>query len=257
MRYDNPTIREIERKVKDISDCPEYHLATRESLLHSLRKRDAVISFLMEHPKFQDPDERRGKTKIIRNGIKRLEDAWRYARGIPNIVELLTSESLIKVGRIIDPRNQGFRNVRVSLNLPNYTPPNPLKVPELVEDFLGRIKAKDLHPIESAALVHLGVAAIQPFVDGNKRTGRVLQNKILYEQELPPASIPIGERQYYIGLLEGAMGAYRNGDTKGQGPFFNYIAAKANVSLDHILRNLQEGNFCENCFVSTIGKKKK
>lgn len=251
MRYDNQTIREIEKKLGIIRQCPEYHLLRGNSLIHELRQKDMLLSYLMEHPEYRNLSLRRGHTRIIRKGVKRLSRGFDYLKkNFPNLVESFEAEDLIKLGEIVDPNNNGFRTVRVSLNLPNYTPPNPIKVPELTDKLFGDVQADDLHPIERAALFHLGIAAIQPFLDGNKRIARLLQNKVLDEQELPPASIPLGERQFYIGLLERSMRAYREGDVIHQGPFLNYIAAKTNVALDIILENLRERDLCGDCLVS-------
>lgn len=251
MRFDNPTILEIVRKHELIKECPEYHLHRKKILFNDLLKNDAVLSFLMEHPQYRDECARRGHTREIREGINRLDDAWEYLiQSCPKVLEKLTPDKLIHLGKIVNPDVDGFRKVRVSLMLPDYTPPNYVRVPEYITDTLQHVKDEDMHVIEKAAFMHMRIAAIQPFIDGNKRVARLLQNKILDEVELPPATIPLGERDFYIGLLERAMCSYRDNKLGGQGPFFSYIAAKVNVSLDLIIKNLQDNNLCSKCFIS-------
>src|SRR3989344_5394600 len=244
MRYDNPVIDDIERKLKVAEGSPDYFLARGNCIKRDLLRREILQSYLIEHPSFANFGE--GKTKrsrsqlsearvILRTGIKRLYDSWHYlVQNVPSVVEDLTSANVIDLGNIINGTSgEAFRNVRVSMNLPNYTPPNPLKVPEMMEDLLTEVKAEDLHPIERAFYLHLGVASTQPFCDGNKRVARMLQNKSLDEQWLPPATIHFSERRKYIDLLEGAMNGYREKDFKKQGPFFQYMAKKLAESFEY------------------------
>jgi Fic family protein len=100
------------------------------------------------------------------------------------------------------------------------------------------LKSSDLAPIEAAIYTHLHLAGIQPFIDGNKRTARLLQDRILFSYELPPAVIPAGEREVYIDLLEQALVGVRNNAVKPQRPFYDYIGGKVNSVLDEILGDL-------------------
>ncbi|MGC9309512.1 MAG: Fic family protein [Candidatus Nanoarchaeia archaeon] len=118
----------------------------------------------------------------------------------------------------MDQRNTGFRQNRVSLGL-DYTPPNPVRVPELVKKACYEIRESDYHPVEAAAVAHLRIAGIQPFLDGNKRTARLIQDRILEDHNLPPAVIPAGEREVYIDLLEQGLLGLKNNNLKQQRPF--------------------------------------
>ena len=65
-----------------------------------------------------------------------------------------------------------------------YTPPNPIKVPELMENFVEWINhPNDLNPILIAGIAHYELVRIHPFVDGNGRTARALATLILHIQE--------------------------------------------------------------------------
>ena len=117
-----------------------------------------------------------------------------------------------------------------------------------------------MHPVERAALVHLGIGAIQPYGVGNKRVGRLIQNKILDEANLPPAIIPAAEIDFYRDLLCRAFSSYVSLDANGnarviqnireQGPFFNYISAKVNCSMDQLLKLLHDKDLCKECSFS-------
>lgn len=256
MRYDNPAILDMERKLENIRQCPEYHLCRKKVVFNDLMKKEAVLSFLIEHPQYSDPEARRGETKHIREGITRLDSAWNYVvQQLPKVEIDLTAEKIVKLGQIVNPQARGFRTCNVFLNLPDYTPPNYVKVPYWINDMLVRMKDNDLHPVERAAFLHMRTFAIQPFSYGNKRTARLLQNKVLDEYNLPPAIIPFGERTFYISLLEQAMASYRDGNVAKQLPFYQYIAAKTNVALDNLLRSLKDKDLCESCL--GVGKKTK
>jgi len=64
---------------------------------------------------------------------------------------------------------------------PIFMPPKPSDVPGLVKDFSGWLAQKTLalHPVITAGLAHLELAAIHPFNNGNGRTSRALADMIL------------------------------------------------------------------------------
>ncbi len=200
----------------------------------------------MEHSEYYRGSEGglyRGYTREVREGVKRMESAWDCLKEHGEISKgKLTPQLIIAVGSTVDPRNNYYRDVSVFLNLPNYTPPNPIKVPSLIEQLISDLENFPFHPIERAAFVHSRIAGIQPFIDGNKRTARLIQNKILCDEKYPHATIPLAERDFYIGLLEESMCAYRDKDMKRMGPFLNYIATKVNVALDEVLANRERMN---------------
>ena len=88
-------------------------------------------------------------------------------------------------------------------------------------------------------MAHIGIVGIQPFMDGNKRTARLIQNRILHSVDLPPAVIPAGEGKFYFDLLRRVLPFYQDGDMIGQKQFYDYCASKVNNSLDEILGDLE------------------
>lgn len=122
-----------------------------------------------------------------------------------------------------------------------HTPPSEVKIPALLEEAFYEAKTRtDLHSVEKAARLHLKLAGIQPFEDGNKRASRLMQDRILYGSDLPSAFIPVGERMVYLDLLDQAWhGLYLNEDDEDeQKPFFDYIGGKVNNSLDLLLDDI-------------------
>jgi Fic family protein len=63
-----------------------------------------------------------------------------------------------------------------------YTPPSPLEVPHLMNDFVSWLnKAKNVSSILIAGIAQFQFVHIHPFVDGNGRTARILSTLILYK----------------------------------------------------------------------------
>lgn len=61
-----------------------------------------------------------------------------------------------------------------------FQPPDHELVPELVDDLCATMQRVDWHPALAGAWVHVAVAAIHPFRDGNGRTARILASLAMY-----------------------------------------------------------------------------
>jgi Fic family protein len=147
------------------------------------------------------------------------------------ISEILDFHRIILTG--IQSENAGvFRNVRVRVLGSEHVFPNPVKVPELMQEFVNKINAFEGHKVLKAAQAHYDFVAIHPFVDGNGRTARLLMNLLLIRAGYPPALLPVTLRATYYDALESA--------NKGnQGPFERLIAGIVKASLEDILEFLK------------------
>ncbi len=61
-----------------------------------------------------------------------------------------------------------------------FQPPDHERVPELVDQLCNTMEHADWHPALAAAWVHVALAAIHPFRDGNGRTARILASLVMY-----------------------------------------------------------------------------
>jgi len=239
-------IDEIETKIRLIKDNPGYFLKRSHQVRNDLRAMGNVHSFWLENPKMRRQilehyslGNSQKLHSVARESIKRIESAWNYLMGNGVLLANITPQLIKDVGALVDSGNkQGFRDCRVSLRFESYTPPNPLRVPGYIEQFCSEIKRSDYHAVEAAAVAHLSIAGIQPFQDGNKRTARLLQDKILSDNNLPPAVIHSGEREVYLDLLEQGIVGLKSNDLKQQRPFFDYIGGKVNTALDEVIGDL-------------------
>lgn len=144
---------------------------------------------------------------------------------------LMIHETILKG---IDDANAGqFRSVPVRISGSTVVLPNPMKVPDLMEEFGVWLQSESkLHPIELAAEAHYRLVTIHPFVDGNGRTARLLMNMILMMQGYPPAIIRKRDRLAYISSLEQAQ----TGGSKED--YLKLIAKAVDRSLDIYLKAL-------------------
>lgn len=61
-----------------------------------------------------------------------------------------------------------------------FQPPDAEQVPALVDDLCSTVRDADWHPAVTAAWLHVAIAAVHPFKDGNGRTARVLASLAMY-----------------------------------------------------------------------------
>lgn len=105
--------------------------------------------------------------------------------------------------RNIDSINAGiYRNIPVRIAGSTVTLPNPLKVPELMEEFVKWLHQTEDNLVKIAVDAHFKLVTIHPFTDGNGRTARLLMNLILITAGYPPAIINKEDRKEYIDSIE-------------------------------------------------------
>lgn len=96
-----------------------------------------------------------------------------------------------------------YRDIRVRISGSSHLPPDPLLVPELMEQFAEKWLANSRqHPVVQAIMAHFELASIHPFIDGNGRTARLLMNLILMKHGYFPAVILKNDRKKYYDTLE-------------------------------------------------------
>lgn len=104
-----------------------------------------------------------------------------------------------------------YRTSGVRITNANFTPPNALKVDELMDELLAWVntEALELNPLVRAAIFHHRFVWIHPFFDGNGRTVRLIYNLLLMHAGYPPAIILANDRKkYYDALNKANLGDY-------------------------------------------------
>lgn len=81
----------------------------------------------------------------------------------------------------------------------------PLAIPSKIKDELKKFcdyVNQEVHPLKKALIASVFVPYLQPFMDGNKRTGRLLANAILYAHDYMPISYQgITPQEYLKSML--------------------------------------------------------
>ena len=93
----------------------------------------------------------------------------------------------------------------------NFTPPNALKVYDLMKDLVSWTNENPLglNDIALATVFHHRFVHIHPFSDGNGRTVRLAMNLLLMRKGFPPAIILKNDRKkYYTALNQANNGKY-------------------------------------------------
>jgi hypothetical protein len=246
--------REINEKIDKIRSHPKFYEKKKKIILKELRTIGDTYSFWIENPELRRAVCLENKSpetlkKLSRKGIQSMHNGWNYLSN-PN----LTKDLIYQLGEndfgIVKSLNAlilgdsskkscGFRTWRVDLNCDDYLPPEAEEIEEKMQEVCSRLQTEySADPLTTAISWHLEGAAIQPFGNGNKRTFRLIQDKLLDEKDFPSAIIPAGEAKYYLNLLCKTLPAYEKKDFKGQREFYDYCASKVNNGLDQILNDL-------------------
>ncbi len=128
-----------------------------------------------------------------------------------------------------------YRDYNVRISGSDFVPPEFLKVPSLMNNFVADYNEKigKVHPVELAAFVHFKLVDIHPFADGNGRTARLLMNLVLLKHGFPITVIQRAERVQYYAVLEKAhFGSIVN--------FYNFVARAVERSLDIYLHAFEK-----------------
>lgn len=122
----------------------------------------------------------------------------------------LNEESAITIFRSITEKNEGVRTSRVYVGSRHqiiYTPPEPGDpLQQKLTNWVEILSSQDqVDPLIKMAMLHYQFEAIHPFIDGNGRTGRIINVLYLCRQNL--INLPVFYHSKYI--LENKSEYYR------------------------------------------------
>ena len=95
----------------------------------------------------------------------------------------------------------GFRSVQVFIQGSEHIPPEPEKVPNLMNYYIYNYNHDEQDIFIKIAKYHIEFEKIHPFEDGNGRTGRLLINYELLKNNIPPVVIEKEDRVKYFEFL--------------------------------------------------------
>ncbi len=255
--------QEIREKMKIILDPKNSHrcdLVKQKRKINAIKKNAQIESYKIEHPKEKVPYCIPRNNREVKKGIKNIEEAFRW--GDYNFNPETFDNNFIKgLAYRITPElyeekdTAEYRESNVRILGSEFMPPYPWKVenlemPRLIQNLKKHFDNDDLlEKMKTAIYAHFNLARIHPFIDGNGRTSRALQDIILDYYGFPLPIINNGERAIYYDILENAVGGYkeRKGNklskiSNGEKSFYVFMAGKINVSLDKVLNSLNNNH---------------
>lgn len=96
---------------------------------------------------------------------------------------------------------EGYRKVQVFIRGSEHIPPEPEKVPNLMNYYLYNYNQDEKDIFTKIARYHIEFERIHPFEDGNGRTGRLLLNYELLKNNVTPVVISKEDRVKYFEFL--------------------------------------------------------
>jgi len=162
--------------------------------------------------------------------------AWQRVKQLAQPGAQLSERDLLELHRMVLTRVEDsfagcYRTGAVRIAGSSLIPPNPIKVPELMDALFGSLP--DLaDPVERASKLHHEISRIHPFADGNGRTARLAMNFVLLAAGYPPISIPTDLRHdYYLALEAADAGNFQSWQT--------FITRQVEQELDTWLEALE------------------
>lgn len=154
--------------------------------------------------------------------------------------DTITTENILMLHKLfyqsIDAENAGaWRKQPIFVSGSDYVFPLPEELQEKMAALEKWIKTErdKYHPVEFAALLHLKLVTIHPFIDGNGRTARLLTNLALIQKGYLPVIVPPIYKLDYNGYIC----LYQNkGDAS---KFVEFIAEQEVETQKEMMRLLQ------------------
>ncbi len=141
----------------------------------------------------------------IHNALKADEYVYETAMKGEELSEKLIREIHALIEHNVGERPGSYRPRDVKISQAQFTPPDFTEVPllmcELVKIFCA---SSSVNSIMRAAWLHNRFTHIHPFLDGNGRTARLLQDHTLLRGQLFPTGVPSSLRDDYYDALAGA-----------------------------------------------------
>jgi len=143
------------------------------------------------------PNKTKDETQMILNH----KDAFNFIRQNKTQFKTITRKNLEELHSVLIKKlnvGQGLRKKPVGILGSIYRPlDNVYQINEAIEILAKKI-SQIPSPYAKALMVLVGLAYIQPFEDGNKRTARIMTNAILLAYDLAPLSYRSIDKEDYI-----------------------------------------------------------
>ena len=165
---------------------PDYHLLDSNRRKKALQKEanKHSVSIELEGYDTSSTHGRREKSAEQNRSIRQLTTAFEL--GLQNYTGELDEDFIRGIGMKIDPisNEKGYRTEKVRVSGAIWSPPSPEKLDRELSVFLFENKCLD-NVLEQSLHAHFHIARIHPFLDGNGRTARLVQNIMYNKLDFP------------------------------------------------------------------------
>jgi prophage maintenance system killer protein len=175
----------------------------------------------------------------IAEAERRQQLAWDYA--IDHIGKTLafSPRNLAVMASMLVPNQRinystGFRVDDVIITGASHTPPNAVTVPEEMEKLIVEVSQFGT-PLEKAIYAHFHIARVHPFMDGNGRVSRLVQNALLTGGGYFPLTVSVESRDEYIDALDRGVRDFNQGSRRYLREFSDFIVGRFNSAVDFYL----------------------
>ncbi|MDD3085880.1 MAG: Fic family protein [Candidatus ainarchaeum sp.] len=242
--YDPGLVERIEKKAILLNNLIEAHSAekimqfefAKEFIYNSnniegskIPKEQLVELFEKGNTKYKNKNE----LAEIENSIKALyyikKDFSFTIKNIKSLYYILTKNLIQENGA---PYPKGFKKQPIIVG--NSTTSEPKNVEPELKALINWNKqnATKLYPLKRAFEFHSTYESIHPFTNGNGRTGRLIMNKILMQNNYPPIIIYKENKLAYFN----AINAMREGDKK---KYFQFMLKQAEKTYDQMIKTIK------------------
>ena len=150
-------------------------------------------------------------------------------------LEVILSLHKMLIANIRDDIAGRFRKDGEYVRVANHIAPDPKEVVERLEKMLAEYNANSRENIiKRIALLHLAFEHTHPFIDGNGRIGRVINNYLLIREGFVPVNIKFIDRKMYYE-------AFKEFDKRGTAKIMEEIVGKALTNSYHKRLAYMEG----------------
>jgi Fic family protein len=243
-------LEEVSQLKKQLDNSRPLHQITLESIVADLRLKYTYNSNALEGNTLTIYETK----AILENGVtisgkplrehlevinhdKAIDLLLDYVKNkVPlNLKSILSFHEII-LRQINDDWAGRLRNIPLRISGSQHVPISPAKVYTAIESYITDMQKsrENLHPVVYAAIAHARLANIQPFIDGNGRTSRLVMNMELMKSGYPIVLIDVNDRALYCRLLE--LGDINNDYTE----FTDFIADCVKKSLKIYLDAIEQ-----------------
>jgi len=232
---DKKLLNQVKKKKKEFFEgCINGNLdilkvANKRKLAQKVRKLAGQYEVKREF----DPDGIETEKEMTKGII----NAWKYLKSSEFNPKNISSQNIVEVGRLISKKvaekhPNAFRYEAIQIGRRIYD--NWQQIPYLIEN-MNALGNQIEDPLVKAIYYHIELVHIHPLIDGNGRTARSIEARILRDENILIPIIPVCEKLKYNKIIDDACVEIDNGKINGTIlKATSYLLNRINNSFNYI-----------------------